>query len=162
MAVFSFNQATPLLAEWITAVSQPKTSGLPFLLRAVQAGRIALTVVTGHRTVWTPRSLRSALPTVVLISDDDDAVPGCDPDEWRCAMSAIAWARGALVHGAAVEARHYESAVDFAEVVGRFLLVETDSFRTAAWLQAIAPRQIPRLAVIPRPGQIHPVRECVV
>ena len=111
MTVLNFTPASLTLIPWMeSAVRSPSSLGFFTLLRAVHAGRIALTAVTGHRTVWTPRSIKSTLPTVVLISNDDDATESYDPDEFRCSMSAIAWARAGLVHAAKAEVEHYEIA----------------------------------------------------
>ena len=160
MSVYNFTRNAPRLTEWIEFAAQPKvlaTSGLHDLLQAVRAERIALTIVTGHRTVWTARSLPSKLPTIVLISDDNDAVESRPPDEWRCAISAIAWARRAMIHGTAKMGAEYIDAVTFAESVGRFLLIETESRHVAAWFAAIEPRRVPTLVIMPRPPGVHPI-----
>ena len=87
-----------------------------------------------------PHDLRTKLPTVVLIGDDHG--DSRDPSAWRCSISAISWARAAIVHGTGAMAWHYAEAVRAAELTGRCLFVETDSDHVAAWLSAIAPRQI--------------------
>jgi hypothetical protein len=159
MTISNFTPDTPFLARLLATVSLPglpQTSGLPTLLRAVQAGQIALTIITGHRTNWTPRNLKSSLPTIVLISDDDDYVETRNPDEWRCAISAIAWSRTAIVHGTGAQKHHYVAAVVGAVAAGRCLFVETDSRHAAAWVAAIRPRGVPALAFVPPPGEVHP------
>jgi hypothetical protein len=124
-------------------------------LCAVAAGRIALTAVMHRRVAWTPRSLKSSLPTIVLIGDDHG--DSRNPDEWRCSMSAIAWARAAIVHGTGAQAWHYQEAIRGAELTGRCLFIETDSDHVASWVAALAPRQIPVLSIIPPGGATHPV-----
>jgi hypothetical protein len=158
MTATNFTRNTPGLAQCIAAAAQAGASavGIRTVMSAVQAGRIALTVIAGHKQNWTPRSLKSSLPTIVLISDDDDAVETRNPDEWRCAISAIAWARGAIVHGTAARGPEYAAAVTLAGSLGRLLLVETGSRHVQAWMTAIAPRRIPALALIPKDGGVHP------
>jgi hypothetical protein len=137
------------------AYSQPGCEPVSVLFKAVQAHRIGLTIIFSRRFPWTPRLLSSNGPRVVLIADD--AGNSRDPDEWRCAISAIAWARAALVHGTGGKVEHYREAVAAAEVKGRCLLVETDSAHVASWMAAIQPRKIPALMFIPHPGGSHPV-----
>jgi hypothetical protein len=161
MTTSNFTQDTPFLSQFIAFGSLPglpQTSGVPTLLKAVRSGHIALTIITGHRTNWTPRDLKSSLPTIVLISDDDDNVKTRNPDEWRCAMSAIAWCRTAIVHATAAQEEHYKAAVGGAIVYGRCLIVETDSHHGMAWVEAIRPRRVPSLAFMPFPGGVHPVK----
>jgi hypothetical protein len=139
--------------EW--ASSRPDGAAFGEMLHAVDAGRIALTVIINRRAVWTPRALKSSLPTIVLIGDDHG--DSRDPDEWRCSMSVIAWSRCAIVHGTGATAAHYAEAVRAAEVTGRCLFIETDSAHASAWAAAIMPRGIPCLSIIPPGGGVHPV-----
>jgi hypothetical protein len=124
------------------------------LFHAVQARRIGLTVIFSRRFPWTPRLLPSAKPRVVLIADD--AGDSRDPDEWRCAISAIAWARVAIVHGTGGKVQHYRKAVRAAELTNRCLMVETDSSGAPAWVATIHDREIPGLVCIPPLGGVHP------
>jgi hypothetical protein len=117
--------------------------------------RVGLTIISDHRAVWTPRSIISNIPRIVLISDD--LGESRDPAQWRCAISAIAWARIALVHGSGSEVSQYRTAVLSAEITGRCLFIETDSINAPAWAAAIQPREIPCLTIIPRNGGVHPV-----
>jgi hypothetical protein len=137
------------------AASRSDSCGFYELLTATKAGRIGFTAILNRRAVWTPRSLRSSLPTIVLISDD--AGDSRDPDQWRCSMSVIAWARCAIIHGCGAEAWHYQAAISAAEDMSRVLFVETDSAHAAAWGAAIAPREIPVLSVLVAPGKVHPI-----
>ena len=136
------------------ASSRPDGAGFNELLLAVDSGRIALTAVMARRVNWTPRSLKSSLPAIVLIGDDYG--DSRDPSEWRCSMSAIAWARSAVIHGTGAQAWHYAEAVRAAELTGRCLFVETDSAHAPAWAAAIMPRSIPCLSIIPPNGGVHP------
>jgi hypothetical protein len=135
--------------------TDPDAQGFLELLRAVRAGRISLTAILNRRAVWTPRSIKSRLPVVILISDDNG--DSRDPCEWRCSISAIAWSKCALIHGTGGERWHYAEAIKAAQLTGRCLLVETDSSHVAAWSASIAPRQIPMLHIIPPAGCHHPV-----
>ena len=156
MSAINFTQSDKLDRAITSASSHPDGVGFAELLRAAASGRIAFTVVTNHRDVWTPRSLKVSLPTVVLIGDD--ASDSRDPNEWRCAISAIAWARCAIVHGTGAQGWHYREAIAGAIRLGRCLFVETDSAHVAAWVAALAPRQIPVLSIVPTPGTgSHPV-----
>jgi hypothetical protein len=147
---------TPRLADAIRwSSSQPGGDGFTGLLKATASGRIAFNVILNRKARWSPHDLKSKRPTVVLIGDDRGA--SRDPGDWRCSMSAIAWARSAIVHGCGAERWHYEEAIKAAEFTGRCLFVETDSDHVAPWLAAITPRCIPGLSIIPRPGQRHPV-----
>jgi hypothetical protein len=134
------------------------------LFDAVNAQRISLIVVTGHRTVWTPRQIRSAKPAVVLLNDDNPAAgPARDPAEWRCGISVMAWARSVLVHGAAASPAEYIAAVMMAEKCGRVLIVETDSACAPVWAAAALPRGVPTLTIIPPGGGgVHPVLASVL
>jgi hypothetical protein len=137
------------------ASSQPAGQGFAVMLRAAAAKRIRPTAILNRRAVWTPRALKSSLPTVVLIGDD--AGDSRDPDEWRCAISAIAWAKAAIVHGTGAQTWHYAEAIRAAKLMGRCLFVETDSAHAPAWAAAIQPRGIPGLSIIPPNGGVHPV-----
>jgi hypothetical protein len=155
MTIHNILPGSPL-AQAIIRTAVSKDGGhLNQFLYPVAAEQIALTIILGHRDVWTPRSLKSSLPTIVMISDDDG--DSRNPDEWRCAISAIAWARSAIVHGCGAEPWHYREAVKAALQTGRCLFVETDSDHVAAWAAAIAPRGIPSLSIIPRAGLKHPI-----
>lgn len=137
------------------ASEQPGGRGITELLRATAAGRIALTAIISPKARWSPHDLKSKLPTIVVIGDD--AGDSRDPAAWRCSMSAIAWARSAIVHGCGGELWHYRHAIKAAEATGRCLFVETDSDHAGACASAIEPRGIPGLTIIPRPGQRHPI-----
>jgi hypothetical protein len=142
------------------ATCRPGYESLGVLFRAVAEQRIGLTLIFDHRAAWTPRSIASKIPRVVLISDDREQSRG--PEEWRCAISAITWARTAVVHGAGAEIEHYSTAVLSAEITGRCLFVETTSVHAPAWAAAIEPRGVPFLVIVPGDGGVHPVVEAAV
>jgi hypothetical protein len=155
-AIINFTPGPALDSALAWTARDPAGIGFREHLRAVAAGRIALTAVMHRRVAWMPRSLKSSLPTIVLIGDDHG--DSRNPDEWRCSMSAIAWARSAIIHGTGAQAWHYAEAVRAAELTGRCLFIETDSAHVAAWLETIMPRQIPVLSIAPPPGTgPHPV-----
>jgi hypothetical protein len=156
-AILNFTPGPTLDSAIARAARDPDGVGFREHLRAVAAGRIALTAVMHCRVAWTPRSLKSSLPTIVLIGDDHG--DSRNPDEWRCSKSAIAWARAAIVHGTGAQAWHYQEAIRVAELTGRCLFIETDSDHVASWASALAPRQIPGLSIIPPTGQRHPVAQ---
>jgi hypothetical protein len=135
--------------------SRPGYAPTCVLFQAVQARRIGLTIIYSRRFAWTPRMLPSAGPRVVLLADD--LGDSRDPDEWRSAVSAIAWARAAVIHGTGGRVEHYAEAVRAAETLGRCLMIETNSARAPAWAAAIHPREIPGLLIIPPRGGVHPV-----
>jgi hypothetical protein len=124
------------------------------LFRAVADRRIGLTIVFDRRFAWSPRLIKTKLPLIVLISDDFGE--SRDPAEWRCAISAIAWSRTALVHGTGAQVEHYQTALLAAELTGRCLFIETDSDHAPAWGAAIQPRQVPCLLIRPSNGGVHP------
>jgi hypothetical protein len=155
MSVAEITRGPRLKSALTWASSRPDGAAFAEMLRAVDAERIGLTIIMNRRTNWTPRSLKSRLPTIVLIGDD--AGDSRNPDEWRCSMSAIAWARSAIVHGTGAQAWHYAEAVRAAELTGRCLFIETDSAHAPAWAASILPRGIPGLSIIPPNGGVHPV-----
>jgi hypothetical protein len=122
--------------------------------RAVADRRIGLTIVFSHRFAWTPRSIKTNLPRIVVISDDFGE--SRDPAEWRCAISAIAWSRTTVVHGTGAQVEHYQTALLAAELTGRSLFIETDSAHAPAWAAAIQPRENPCLLLRPPNGGVHP------
>jgi hypothetical protein len=134
--------------------SRPAFAPISVFFRAVAVRRIGLTIIFDHRAAWTPRAITSEIPRIVLILDDYGQ--SRDPAEWRCGISAIAWARTAVIHGAGGLVEHYRTAVLSAAVTGRCLFVETDSACAPAWAAAIEPRQIPCLVIVPPSGGLHP------
>ncbi len=154
-SVVDFTKHPNLGASLQWASGRPDGAGFTELLRATDAGRIALVAVLNRRAVWTPRDLKSSLPTIVLIGDD--AGDSRDPSEWRSAISAIAWARCAIVHGTGAQQWHYLEAIAGAEMKRRCLFIETNSAHVGAWMAALAPRQIQVLSIIPPGGQTHPI-----
>lgn len=132
----------------------PGSEHLLVLLQAVKAGEIGLTIIVRHREVWSPRLLHSSLPRVLLIGDD--AGDSRDPSEWRCAMSAMAWARSAVVHGTGAKPDHYKIAIELAVQTGKCLLVETDSDHAPVWADGLHAPGFPLFLFIPPGGGTHP------
>ncbi|HVX57170.1 MAG TPA: hypothetical protein VHA37_05550 [Candidatus Saccharimonadales bacterium] len=144
----------PSMDRAVTFTLQYPERGLSEILSAVVARRIGLTLVLDPRFAWSPRMIKSTLPSVVLIGDDRGN--SRNPDQWRCAISAIAWARCAIVHGTGDQLFHYREAVRAALAKGRCLFIETDSDHVDAWMAAIALRAIPILTIRPPKGAVHP------
>lgn len=153
-SVIEFTPGRPLDSGIVRAGSMLGARAFVEMLRAVQAGEIGLMTILNRKANWAPRQIKSRLPMVVLIGDDygDSSAP----ERWRCSISAIAWARFAIVHGTGAEAWHYACGIKAAERTGRCLFVETGSNQVAAWVSAIAPREIPGLMIIPPDGRTHP------
>lgn len=129
------------------------------LLIAAKMGAISIVGITDPRDRWSPRDIRWSGPTVVILQGDVADARG--PDGWRCSMSVIAWARGAMVHGCAGEAKHYALAAGATITHGRYLLAETSGARAMEWMHAIRPRQIPTITLLPAGGQ-HPLPAATV
>lgn len=137
------------------SAGNPDAQGFNVLLTAVQDRQIALTTIMSPKAKWSPRSIKSSLPQVLLIGDDGPG-GGHNPNEWRSAISAIAWSRSVIIHGAGSEVQHYATAVAGAELCGKLLFVETDSAHVAAWVDAVLPRGVPLLTIVPPVGLPHP------
>jgi len=155
--IFTFEPGRRLNEAIARTADRPDGAGFNEFLHAVADRQVSVTAIMHPRARWTPRDLRSPLPTIVLIGDD--AGDSRDPAEWRCAMSAIAWAHCAIIHGTGAQATHYREAIRGAQRLGRCLFVETDSDHVPAWIAAILPRGIPTLRFIPPPGRVHPAME---
>ena len=151
-SVVDFNPGLRLKSALRGTASRPEGKSFIEMLRAVDAGRITLTVIIYRRANRTPRSLKSRLPTIVMIGDDHG--DSRNPDEWRCSMSAIPLSRFAFVHGTG--ARPERRAAQAAELIGRCLFIETNSAHAPAWAAAITPREIHCQAIIPPRGGIDP------
>lgn len=100
----------------VRAGSMPGARGFVELLREVQVGRIGLTAILNRKASWAPRLIKSRLPMVVLIGDDDGN--SSPPVRWRCSISAMAWARFVVVHGTGAEAGRYAREIEAAERTG--------------------------------------------
>jgi hypothetical protein len=157
--IFTFAPGPHLNRAIADTAAHPNGAGFNEFLHAVADQQISVTAIMRHRAAWTPRCLRSSLPTIVLIGDD--AGNSRDPAEWRCSMSVIAWARCAIVHGTGAQASHYREAIRGAQRLGRCLFIETDSAHVPGWVDTILPRGIPLLQFIPPSGRVHPAVEAV-
>jgi hypothetical protein len=71
----------------------------------------------------------------VLIGDDDGM--NRTPIGWPIAERAVTWARSILIHAAAGEIVHYETAILAAEMVHRVLIIECGTATLDAWIELI-------------------------
>ncbi len=129
------------------------------LLQGLYRGQIAhLEIHRGTSASMLKRWFAAAkLPSVLLIGDDDYAVPD-GPDTWPLAERALRWARGVIVHGGKGEPSHYFAAVSFAQVLGHLVLVECSSANIPAWHDAAARWGAPPVLTFgPERGKVHPV-----
>jgi hypothetical protein len=133
--------------------------GQAHLLRALYTGRIAFLPMPADTSTTKFKDWARATtgrPAVALLGDDD----GCDagPSAWRTAERAVKWARSILIHGAAAEIAHHESAIIAAELIHRVLIVECGTATLGAWVQLVrdAPHRPTALIIQPR-GGVHPV-----
>ena len=137
------------------------TPGAQFLLPLVAAIPNGLTLVFVSDQQISTSALRRALDRlpepVTLIIDGDDYRPGA-PADWRCTRAALAWARVAIVHGAAGARAHYELAVLAAAATGRLLLVHCASAEAQDWTAAAAAARLRPLMIVPERGE-HPLPE---
>lgn len=134
------------------AVGQLAPHRLP-LYRAVCDGLIALVEPQRDAPVPSRVLVATGRPTILLIGDDDETPSG--PDGWHCARRARKWGRRALIHAAGGDADHYRAAAIAVGVVGRLVLVETNSAHCDAWHRWLHP-VMPGLVIGTRPGDVHP------
>jgi hypothetical protein len=127
------------------------------LFGAVQTGVFSLVWASDRQT--SPSALRRALDTAgepaVVLLDGDDGQPSA-PEDWRCGRAALAWARAALIHGAAGERQHYATGALAAALIGRLLLVHCGGSEAASWATVAEAARLPTLIITPRPGVVHP------
>jgi hypothetical protein len=128
------------------------------IFQAVLAGEITLCMPLPGQSL--PIKLLDQIkhPVIVLINDDGPLWLG--PDGWACAERAMRWARAAMLHGSAGEARHYRLALEGAFQRRRVVIADTSSELLPQWEHLVARlisdrRQI--LCVRPTPGCVHPV-----
>lgn len=155
MTPFVLRAGDPRAARGIGTLAHGGGAFLLPLLGAVGSGLLSLVFVSDRDT--SPSALRRALDgmaePVALILDGDDYAPGA-PSDWRCTAAALAWARIALVHGAAGTREHYEIATLAAAARGRLLLVHCSSSEALAWAEATA--RLSPLVITPK-GGVHPL-----
>jgi hypothetical protein len=133
--------------------------GQAHLLRALYTGRIAFLPMPADTSTtkfkdWTRGT--AGRPAVALIGDDDGCEAG--PSAWRTADRAVKWARSVLIHGAAAEIHHYETAIVAAELIHRILIIECGSATLDAWVRMVktAPHRPTTMVIVARDG-VHPV-----
>ena len=155
-APFVLRAGDPRASQAVAALSH---DGGQFLLPLFAAVPHGLALVFAQDRETSPSALRRALDAVrepaALLLDADDYQPGA-PTDWRCAPAALAWARAALIHGAAGEREHYAAAVVAATMTGRLLIVHCGSAEAAAWATVAEAAKLPTLVIAPRPGVVHP------
>ena len=157
MSILSLPAGDQRAALGIGALAHGKGAFLLPLLGAVQSARISLVVVLDRAA--SPSALKRALeqirgPAVILL-DGDDYQPSA-PSDWRCTRAALAWARVALVHGAAGTREHSGLAVVAAALHGRLLLIHCASAEAQGWTEAAAAVKLNRLTIVPQRGP-HPL-----
>jgi len=122
------------------------------MFRAVRDGLINLAQPQRDALITEAMLAQSSRPLIVLVSDDDYESTG--PQGWACTQTLQSWGRGAIVHGAAGEAAHYELAVTGALAVRRFVIIECNSAHQKSWEAEIATR-MSTLSIRAREG-LHP------
>jgi hypothetical protein len=133
--------------------------GTAYLFRALRDRRICLMPVYAESSACAVKSFMRATagrPTVALLCGDD--YTDTPPAAWRQADRIARWAKGAFIHAAGAELEHYEAAIQAAERLGRFALVECSSVTAPAWVQLFRsqPHQPGLLLIQPTQGQ-HPL-----
>jgi len=122
-------------------------------MRQVRRGGLAVLFNSDRGQRVTADELNQAQrPTVVVIGDDDYASSG--PAGWRCSATIAGWAAAAIVHAAAATAESYAEAAKAARLLGRAVLIETDTAHALAWAKVFEGR--PVLVVAPTTGP-HPI-----
>lgn len=147
-------------AEIANLIAQAEAAGFGHVTELLRpAMRGTLNVVAPARHTRMPplhRIGKLGLPVVALIGDDDYAPAG--PAGWACAAKLRTWARYAVVHGAAADARTYAMAAAVATIHRRVLFIETTSDAAPTWatfLRESAP-DLPLLGILPGEGA-HPI-----
>ena len=141
------------LAKAAVAADQAGQPGVAELMREVRRGGLALFFNSDRNQEVTVDDLNQAQrPTVVVIGDDDYSSSG--PTGWRCSATVAEWAVAAVIHAAGATAESYAEAVKAARLLGRAVLVETDTAHALAWAQVFQPKRV--LLVLPKVGP-HPI-----
>jgi beta-phosphoglucomutase-like phosphatase (HAD superfamily) len=127
--------------------------GVAELMRQVRRGGLALFFSSDRKQTVTVTELnQAALPTVVVVGDDDYSSSG--PAGWRCSAAIAEWAAAAVIHAAGATAESYGEAAKAARLLGRAVLIETDTAHALAWAKVFEGR--PVLVVAPTTGP-HPI-----
>lgn len=150
---YTFNVFKRAELDRIIASASTSAPWLVPVFRAVRDGRINLVMPQRDAVLTTAFLEQSSRPLIISIGDDDGAETG--PAGWACIPMLQKWGRGAMINGAAGEARDYELAVIAAMTVGRFVIVECGTAHQQAWEAAISPN-MSALAIRARPDSPHP------
>jgi len=141
------------LAKAAVAADQAGQPGVAELMREVRRGGLALFFNSDRDQAVTVAELnQAARPTVLVVGDDDYSSTG--PAGWRCSATIAQWAAAVVVHAAGATAESYAEAVKAARMLGRAVLVETDTAHVKEWAMTFCGR--PVLLVLPTGGQ-HPI-----
>lgn len=129
------------------------------LIRAAMAGALRFAVISPGSAL--PLRLldmaRDSRPLAVILADDGDKPTG--PDGFPQARRLLRWAAAILIHATGGEPIHYAAAAQATVLVRRFLLIETDTARQAAWCalrRAVAPRTPGAVLTVPPGALPHP------
>jgi hypothetical protein len=142
------------LAKAAMAADQAGQPGVAELMREVRRGGLCVFFNSDRSQTITMAELNQAQrPTVVVIGDDDYSSTG--PAGWRCSATIAQWPAAVVVHAAGATAESYAEAVKAARLLGRAVLVETDTAHVEEWAMTFYGR--PVLLVLPKGGQ-HPVQ----
>jgi hypothetical protein len=141
------------LAKAAVAAEQAGQPGVAELMREVRRGGLAVFFSSDRQQVVTLAELNQAVrPTVVVVGDDDYQSTG--PSGWRCSAVVSEWAAAAVVHAAGATAESYSEAVRAARLLGRAVLIETDTAHAEEWALVFEPKRV--LLVLPKTGP-HPI-----
>jgi hypothetical protein len=122
-------------------------------MRQVRRGGLALFFNSDRTQTVTVEELNQAQrPTIVVVGDDDYQSTG--PAGWRCSATVAEWAAAAVIHAAGATADTYAEAAKAARLLGRAVLIETDTANALAWAKVFEPKRV--LMVLPKDGP-HPI-----
>jgi beta-phosphoglucomutase-like phosphatase (HAD superfamily) len=146
------------LAKAAVVADQAGQPGVAELMREVRRGGLALFFSSDRKQTVTVAELnQAALPTVVVVGDDDYSSSG--PAGWRCSAALAEWAAAAVIHAAGATAGTYAEAAKAARLLGRAVLIETDTAHAAAWAEVFQGRPVLIVAPTTGPHPILPPRE---
>ena len=141
------------LAHASVAADQAGQPGVAELMRELRRGGLAVIFDSNRDQPVSVEELNEAqLPTLAVIGDDDYRSTG--PSGWRATPTLAAWAAAAVIHAAGASAESYAEAAKAARVLGRAVLVETDTAHVEQWAMVFSGR--PVLLVLPKDGP-HPI-----
>ena len=141
------------LANAAAMADQAGQPGVAELMREVRRGGIAVCFNSDRKRKMTVAELnQAARPTIVVVGDDDYSSSG--PSGWRCSATIADWAAAVVVHAAGADAESYAEAAKAARLLGRAVIIETDTAHAKDWATVFKGR--PVLLVLPKSGP-HPI-----